>query len=334
MELDVTLEGVNFDKFKINKDDNQKKLFAERLEVLDGKLKYIKKYYEVFTAEVYNPNLKDDDPLSHTIRLFRLLDTYGSYLLSATDVKKDKTRDKHITKTSLDYDKSLIQKATKNHSNFEVAIASTFESTTTRYINTETVITEDDFKNSEYGSILQDYQNAKKILINKMLAMKNKIEESEENNKNNNDSLNKIISLLADINQDMKIIKQHHTENVQYAPTENINHYVSPSYKLDVIDYSKPKHIKAIIKEVDLFQNELLVGDGISEISYDITNTILNLHKKGILNDYELLLVRLKNSSNLNSVEIAHILGKCRKTVHNNYNAIVKKICNHHKKDK
>lgn len=335
MNFKGSLEGINIEDLKEADGDKDKNLLVERKEVLNSKYNKVGKFYETFTSDVYNPNLKENEELSHEINIFSFLERDGSYLLGAIDVVKDKVRDKHITKTNVDYDKSLTQKATKNHSNFEVAIASTFEANTTKYINDETVITESDYKNNDYGSILQDYQNAREVLINKMLLMQKRIVESEGNNTEEiTHSLNQLKALISNLNQDMILTKEAYKGLTTYTPKENTSHYVSPSYKLDVIDYSKPKHIKAIIKEVDLFQNELIVNDGISEISYDITNTILNLHKKGILNDYELLLVRLKNSSNLDSVEIAHILGKCRKTVHNNYNAIVKKICTHNKKDK
>lgn len=114
MNFKGSLEGIKIDDLKIQKNDEEKQLLVERKEVLNNKYKKVEKFYEAFTSDIYNPHLKDGDSLSHTINIFKFLEYDGNYLLGATDVIKDKIRDKNITKTSEEYDKSLTQKATKN----------------------------------------------------------------------------------------------------------------------------------------------------------------------------------------------------------------------------
>ena len=325
-----SLNGIKFKELALqNKEKEGRNLFNERLELVQNKIKMVYPYFQEFTDEIYNPHITPEDDLSSSINIFNQLENYGTYLLNSSDVR-DKTT-KNINKSSNEYDKILTQNATKYHSNFNVSISSLAEPNTTVYINTETTITEEDFNNKEYGFALKEYKKAKDYWVKKMLVMQNRIEAEEESDTKIKESLNNLICAIADLNQDMKTVKQYHTENVQYGVKSKKHYYVSPSYKLDVIDYTNPKHVSAIIKNIDLFQDELIMDNGISDISFDITNAIKNLHKNKILSDDEILLLTLVNSTILNFEEIGRRLNVSRKTAYNYYNNAVKKICDYYK---
>lgn len=180
---------------------------------------------------------------------------------------------------------------------------------------------------------MQEYENARKILINKMLSMQNRLSEAEANDNTQEltHSLNQLKALLSNLKQDMIITKESYKGLATYTPKEVNNKYVNSSYILDIINYTNPKHVSVIIKEVDLFQ-DFIPNSGISEVSFDISTTILKLHEKNILNNYDLLLIILINGSNLTFEMIANRLNKSRKTIYNNFNSIVRKICEYHKK--
>lgn len=329
MNFKANLNGIKFKELALpKKEKEEKKLFNERLELVQNKIKIVYPYFQKFIDEIYNPNITVEDELSSSINIFNYLEEYGTYLLSSTDVKDRLS--KNINKSSTEYDKILTQKSTKYHSNFDVSISSLAEPNTTIYVNTETTITEEDFNNKEYGLALREYKKAKDYWVKKMLVMQNRIESNGENN-TKKESLNNLIGAIADLNQDMKTVKQYHTENVQYGIKSKKSYYISPSYKLDIIDYTNPKHISAIIKNIDLFQDELIMDNPISEISFDITNAIKNLHKNKVLNDNEMSLLNLVNSTSLNFEQIGFRLNVSRKTVYNRFNNIVQKICNYNK---
>lgn len=328
------LEGINIKELKQNKKDKEEKLLSERLEVLESKYKKVGKFYEAFTSEVYNPNLKETDPLSHIINIFKYLEYDGTYLLTSEDVEMNKTTDKHITKCNYEYDQFLTQKGTKHHNNFEIAMNLISEFDSKKYINTETVIDNKDFSNNEYGEYLKQYESVRKILTNELLAMQGRQNTTELNinelNKYNH-SLPQLKDLLSNYNQDMIIIKEAYTGLTKYSLKEDKQYYANPSSKLDSIDYTNENHISAIIRTVDLFQEDLNPNDSISEIAYDIRLAISKLLRKGILSEDDLSLISLIQSSDLNFEEIANILAITRKTVYNRFNKIVKKICNYHK---
>lgn len=162
------LEGITLNDLKITKEDKKKKFLSERLIVLNEKYKNVQPFYETFTSEIYNPNLKENEPLSHTINVFKYLEYDGNYLLNSIDV----LREKNINTALGDYDKALMNFATKNHSNFDIAMSVTTKGNTTLYTNTKTIITVEDLNNKTYGEYLKAYNDTRDILIKEMLFCK------------------------------------------------------------------------------------------------------------------------------------------------------------------
>lgn len=329
------LEGITLDDLKITKEDKKKKLLAERLAVLEEKYKNVRPFYETFTTEVYKSNLKENESLSHTINVFKYLEYDGNYLLNSEDVK----REKNINKTLEEYDQALLNVATKNHSNFDVAMSITSQTNTTRYINTETIITVYDLNNKTYGEYLKAYNNTRNILINQMLFLQGRLKIETENNneieiEKTTHSLNQIMSLLANINEDMRIIKESYQGLTKYVIKDKKNGYIGNLSTLsDNIDYSNENHISQVLKYVDLNQ-PLNPNDDITIIATDINKVISILSKNGILKEKELSILALIQNSNLSFEEIAKNLNICRKTVYNRFDSIVKKVCLYHKSKK
>lgn len=326
-----SLEGIKIEDLKLKKKDKEKKFLCERLKVLDEKYKKVQPFYEAFTSEIYTPNLKEKDPLSHTINVFKYLEFDANYLLNSVDV----IREKNINKTLEKYDQALLNVATKNHLDFDIAMSVTSQTNTTRYINTETIITVDDLNEKTYGAYLKAYNYTRDILIEQMLFLQGrlKIEENEMEIEKTNHSLNQIISLLANINKDMKIIKESFKGLTKYVIKDKKQGYVNNTTLLDNISYSNPNHISYVLKYVDLNQ-PLNPNDDITIIATDINKVISILSKNGILKEKELSILALIQNSNLSFEEIAKNLNICRKTVYNRFDSIVKKVCLYHKSKK
>lgn len=277
------LEGITLADLKeLNKD---KKLLAERLAVLEEKYNKVEPFYETFTSEIYNPNLKEKEPLSHTINIFKYLEYDGNYLLNSEDVK----REKNINKALEDYDQALLNISTKNHSNFDIAMSVTTKGNTTLYTNTKTIITVDDLNNKTYGEYLKAYNDTRDILIEEMLFLQGRLktEENEVEIKKTNHSLNQIMSLLANINEDMKIVKESFQGLTQYCIKEKKCGYVNNSALLDDISYSNQKHISYVLRYLDLNQ-PLTPNDDLSIVSTDIKQVISILTEKKILKEKHL----------------------------------------------
>lgn len=323
------LEGITLDDLKITKEDKEKKFLCERKEVLNRKYEKVSKFYEAFTSEVYKPNLKENEPLSHLINVFKQLEYDGNYLLNSIDVK----REKNINKALEDYDRALVSVATKNHSNYEIAMSVTSQGNNTRYTNTETIITVDDLNNKSYGEYLKAYNVTRDILIEQMLFLQGrlKIEENEVEIEKTTHSLNQIMSLLANINKDMKIVKKSFQGLTKYVIKDKKQSYVNNTTLLDNISYSNPNHISHILKYVDLNQ-PLAQNDDVSIVATDIKQVISILTKNKILKEKHLSVLTLIQNSNLSFEEIGKNLNISRKTVYNRFNFVVKKICDYNKK--
>ena len=322
------LEGITLDDLKITKEDKEKKFLCERKEVLNRKYEKVSKFYEAFTSEVYKPNLKENEPLSHLINVFKQLEYDGNYLLNSIDVK----REKNINKALEDYDRALVSVATKNHSNYEIAMSVTSQGNNTRYTNTETIITVDDLNNKSYGEYLKAYNVTRDILIEQMLFLQGrlKIEENEVEIEKTTHSLNQIISLLANINKDMKIVKESFQGLTKYVIKDKKQSYVNNTTLLDNISYSNPNHISHILKYVDLNQ-PLAQNDDVSIVATDIKQVISILTKNKILKEKHLSVLTLIQNSNLSFEEIGKNLNISRKTVYNRFNFVVKKICDYNR---
>lgn len=320
------LEGITLDDLKkLNKD---KKLLTERLAILEEKYKKVAPFYEAFTSEIYNPNLNEKEPLSHTINIFKYLEYDGNYLLNSEDVK----REKNINKTLEEYDKALMNVATKNHSDFDIAMSITTKGNNTIYTNTKTIITVDDLNDKTYGEYLKAYNDTRDILIEEMLFLQGRLktEENEVEIEKATHSLNQIMSLLANINTDMKIVKESFQGLTQYCLKDKKQGYVNNSTLLDNISYSNQNHISYVLKYVDLNQ-PLTPNDDLSIVAIDIKQVISILTEKKILKEKHLSVLALIQNSNLSFEEIGQSLGIARKTVYNRFNFIVEKVCDYNK---
>lgn len=157
-----------------------------------------------------------------------------------------------------------------------------------------------------------------------------KAEENEVEIEKTNYSLNQIMSLLANINEDMKIVKESFQGLTQYCIKEKKCGYVNNSALLDNISYSNPNHISYVLRYLDLNQ-PLTPNDDLSIVSTDIKEVISILTEKKILKEKHLSVLALIQNSNLTFEEIGQSLGITRKTVYNRFNFIVEKICDYNK---
>lgn len=325
-----SLNGISIKELK--KLDKEKKLFSERKEYLEKKYEIVLPYYHHFTDEIYNYNI---NILSHEINIFNFLEFDGIYLLSSSDI----VREKNISTSMKKYDEALINVATKRHANFDIALSTTSKGNNTSYINTDTVITANDYSNEQYGEYLKAYERARMVLKRELKILQNRLDESEEESskiteeetKYNKRSLNQLMSLLSDLKQDTKIVKEAFQGLTKHAiKDEKIGYIGKLSTLSDNIDYTNPKHISAILKYVNLNQ-AIEPNKEITLIAYDIKKAKDKLYEEGTLNDNDLSLIALIQNSGLTFEEIAKELSVSRKTVYNRFNSIVTKVCLYNK---
>lgn len=313
------LEGIEIKKLK-ELDYETPRTLNERKEYLNDKYSTVRPFYEAFTGEIYNPNITEKESLSHEINIFKYLERDGSYLLSSEDVK----REKHIAKSLEEYDLSLRMASGKYGVNFDVAINTSTNTSNTHYINNETTITDADFKNKKYGNYLRSYKKTKDLLKKEMRKIKNR--------EGSMYSLTQIMKMLNAINTDMELVKQYHTEIVQYGVNDKKLGFIGEvSRYTNAIDYCNKEHISALLGNLNPHQR-INPDNELSHIAYDLRCMLDNLRKSKTLSDEDIRLINLVRETNLTMEQIAEILLVTRKTVYNRWNNIVKKICTYNER--
>jgi len=267
---------------KIIELDYKKENIGERLDYINKKYSYVRKYHEEYTSEFYKVNVNTDDNLSSDINVFKAIERDANYLLNSVDIPRD-SQHKYTMLTQEEFDR-LIKKEEKEDITddaYKNILKPKFKND---YINMDLKITSKDLKeNSEMGEVLRDYQRVK-LHLNK----ENKKIKSKQNSYLN---IYKIKLLSGTINCDMLDVKKSY-KGITRPSTKIGDIGSAPDY--DSIDYSNKDHVKAIICNVRF--GEIKPDSILSHLAYDIQKAIKILHENGKLDDLDMEVIDCINS--------------------------------------
>lgn len=262
--------------------DYTKEKISERVEYINMKYSYVRKYHEEYTSEHYKVNVNADDNLSGDINIFKALERDANYLLNSVDIHRDRQHKYNIL-TQEEFDK-LLKKEEKDDITEESYKNIVKPKEKNDFINMDLKITQKDLKeNSEMGEILRDYQVVKEHLKEEICKIKEK----------NPSYLNiyKAKLLLGTINCDMLDVKKRYKGITR--PSTKLGDIGSlPNY--DAIMYSNPAHVKAIISNVRF--GDIQPDSMLSHIAFDIQKAIKSLHSENRLDILDIEIVDCINS--------------------------------------
>lgn len=314
-----TLEGVEVSELR--ELDFNRATLADRRSFLEEKYKKVSKFYEsyIFTqknpkgeyiSEFYKVNVSSKDELSENINIFKICERDGSYLLNSLDIPKS-SQQKYKILDSQEF-KKLLNKERLNLSLEQSDVMEVLLSKQgNNYLSRDLIINKNDFEDKDIGYILNQYNEL--VLILK--ADMDKLRKKEEAKFDLGFLKRNLASLKSDMLDTKKILK-----NVK-NPAKRLGDESGMFYS-DLIDYSNPEHIKAILRNVKLFR-ELEPDSDLSHIAYDVERALKELHKRGKLDKLDLEIAECVNSG-YSERDIAEELNKGKTTIQQR----IRKICN------
>jgi len=267
---------------KIIELDYQRENIKERLDYVNKKYSYVRKYYEEYTSEYYKVNVNTDDNLSSDINIFKAIERDGNYLLNSLDIPRD-SQHKYNLLTQEEFDKKL--KDEKKVDLFGEDLVDVLKpSFSNEFINMDLKITNKDLtEDSEMGEVLRDYDAIKYHLKDEMRKIKLK--------QGSYLNVNKAKKMLGTINCDMLDVKTSY-KGITRPSTKLGDIGSAPDY--DSIKYSNPAHIKAIISNVRF--GEIEPDSMLSHLAYDIEKATKSLYENDKLDDLDMEIIDCINS--------------------------------------
>lgn len=325
------LAGIKVEQLK--ELDYKKSSLEERKEYINNKYKEVKDFYEAYIfckekenrtgnesqeeiQEFYKVNLNTGDELSSNINIFKYCERDASYLLNSSDLPRDKrTQYKFLTEEEFTY--LIIKENMKDITDAECIHMQEIKPSAV-YINMDTKIGPKDFLDEELMDILIAYENARIHLKNEMKKIKN----GQESYLN----IYQIKNLLAAINVDMIDVKKV-IKSVTRPSTKKGDE--SGDFNIDDIDYTNPKHIKAILTTIS--KRGISPSSDLSHLRFDMDYAIEVLHKENKLDKKDIQIIEGISYKIPMSV-LGEELGISKQAVAKRISKITKKIAEFYRK--
>ena len=309
--------------------DYSKEILEDRKDYIEEKYKDVKRFHEIYvggteTEEYYKVSLNKDDDLSEEINIFKYIERDGSYLLNSRDLPKDRQQQyKFLSEEGFE----AIQRREKSFSDFGVSFDSGEEegimyilepNMVNDYTNLDHKILKKDFEDVRSAQVLQDYDKLRQVLKSEMEKIKNK--------KPSNLTLYQVKRLLQGINDDM-IRAKIQLQGIR-NPAKKLGDE-SGCFNIDMIDYSDPKVIEAILKNVKF--GDLHPDSELSHMAYDLETAIKKLVSEGSLDETDEIIIDCYNAG-YSKTAIAKEINRDEKVVRRRLIRIFNKISNFFKK--
>lgn len=298
---------------------------AKRKDFIKNKYEKVKDFYDIYITggengeEYYKVGINNDDDLSSEINIFKYIERDGSYLLNSRDLPKNK-RQQEYTFLSEEEFKKLLQRERMNLSIDDSGVMEILETPkNNEYIVKEIEIFKSDFSRKETKNVLPYYEKARIHLREEMTKLKN-----GQGSKYDLGFLKRNLgSLLGDMVDSKKML-----QGIR-CPAKRLGDE-SGKFYTEVIDYTCPEHIKAILKNVKM-SGELSPDSDLSHIAYDMEVAIKKIYKNNEIDDIDLEIIECYNSGYSN-VGIAKEINRDEKVVRRRIDKITTKISNYFKK--
>lgn len=319
--------------------DYKKVTLKERMKYIEEKYRNISPFYESYIfsktreeaeesfadlteediTEYYKVNLNTSDELSCEINIFKYCEKDASYLLNSKDLPKDKQEQyKFLSEEEFKQLLAKEQNVSLAESEDGGAMCILARKKTNDYTNMSHKITKKDLEDEYAGQVLRCYNAAKEHLKEEMRKIKDKEGSYLE--------LHKIRNLLKEINSDM-ILAKIQLKGIR-SPAKKLGDIgASPDY--DSIDYTDPRHVKCILKNVRF--GEIQPDSMLSHLAYDIEVAIKELHNLGKLDDLDMEIIECFNAGYSN-VAIGKELDRTENAIRQRLDKICRRIATFYKK--
>ncbi len=296
---------------KIAELDYTKEKIEERLDYINKKYSYVRKYHEEYTSEYYKVNVNTDDNLSSDINVFKALERDGNYLLNSLDIPRD-SQYKYNLLTQEEFDKKI--KDEQKMDLFSEDLVDVLKpSFSNEFTNMDLRITSKDLmEDSEMGEVLRDYEAVKSHLKDEMRKIKAK--------QGSYLNVSKARMILGTINCDMLDVKKSY-KGITRPSTKLGDIGSAPDY--DAIKYSNPAHVKAIISNIRF--GDIEPDSMLSHMAYDIEKAIKSLYSNGKLDDLDLEIVDCLNSG-YSERRTAEELNKGKTTIQQRISKVCRRV--------
>lgn len=304
------LHGLTIDDLLVV--DYERDKVKDRLEFIKEKHKKVSKFYEEYIDEHYKVDVNTNDNLSSDINVFKALEKDANYLLNSLDIPRDKQYSYSLL-TQEEFDKA-VKKENKADLYQDGVIEILKPAFKNDYINMDLKITKADLKEgSELGQILRDYD----VVMNHLKDEMNNLKSGEGSYLKLYQIKNMLGSMKGDMLDSKKMLK-----GITRPSTKLGDIGAQPDYY--AIDYSKPEHIKELIKNVRLF-GEIHPDNVLSHFAYDIEFAIKVLLSKGRLDSKDLEIIEGVNAG-VSMRKLSEELGMKHQSISERFNKIVDKI--------
>lgn len=303
--------------------DFKRETFAERIEFINNKYDKVGSFYEAFVSgedeeEYYKVGLSKDDDLSTEINVFKYAERDASYLLNSRDIPRDKRQE--YTFLSEEEFKKVLNKERKNLSINDSGVLEILERPrNNEYIVKDVEIYKKDFEREETKDVLRDYETVRLHLKEEM----NKLKNGQGSVYDLGFLKRNLGSLLGDMVDSKRMLQGIRNPAKRLGDESGMFYY-------EMIDYTSPDHIKAILKMVRL-DSDLDPDSDLSHIAYDMRVAIEKLYEAEQLDNIDLEIIECYNVGYTN-VAIAKEINRDEKVVRRRLLKIFNKISIYFKK--
>lgn len=306
----------NIETKELSELDFRKSTFEERKKFVYEKYKKNRVFYDSYIGdgeEYFKVALKNNDELSSEINIFKYIERDADYLLSSSDVIKEKRQQEYKFLVQNDF-KKLLHKERMNLSLDDSELMEVLEVPKRNgYIAKDIEIEKSDFLREETADVLKCYEAARVHLKPEMQRLKER--------KGSIYSLGflkrNLGSLKADMVDSKKMLQGIKDPSIRLGDE-------SGKFYTEIIDYTNPIHIKGILKTVKL-TGELEPDSELSHIAYDMEVAIAALRETNSLDDMDLEIIECLNAG-YTYTDIAKEIKRDRKVVYRRLKRIFDKI--------